>query len=260
MPCKVMVEDNGPGNQVVVVLNQPGIDPLTNQPTIINDVSKVSASIALDDTPSSPTYRMQQLSQLMELTKALPPQGQAAIIDFVVLSTDLPNRQKMADRLRKMLNLPQDGDQQADPQVQALQQQLQHLQQVMTQGKQQYDQEVAQLQQQLQAATQQLHNKNAESQLKQQEIEAKSQSESARAQEAMGKLQVDRTRLVAEQKNQEQAIRAQILQMQSNERIAARNADLSYREAIEVAEINKATTINAAQMAAANQAATEPTE
>ncbi|WP_025915807.1 hypothetical protein [Herminiimonas sp. CN] len=110
-------------SQKVIVLNLPAQDPQTGQMTITNDVSKVRARVVLDDIPSTPTFRMQQLQMLTEITKSLPPQAQSLIIDFVVEATDMPGSQKMADRLRKGLNLPDDSPESQQQQQQAAQQQ-----------------------------------------------------------------------------------------------------------------------------------------
>lgn len=114
--------------QKVVVLNLPAMDPQTGQVQVQNDVSKVNAKVVLDDIPSTPTFRMQQLQMLTEITKSLPPNAQALIIDFVIEATDLAGSQKIADRLRKGLNLPDDS-----PEAQASQQQMQQQQQAIQQ-------------------------------------------------------------------------------------------------------------------------------
>lgn len=119
----------GKGNsQKVVTLNMPAQDPETGEIVIQNDVSKVRAKVVLDDIPSTPTFRMQQLQMLTEITKSLPPNAQALIIDFVIEATDLAGSQKIADRLRKGLNLPDDSPEGQQAQ-QAMQQQQQAIQQ-----------------------------------------------------------------------------------------------------------------------------------
>lgn len=127
-------QDLSAGPQVVTVgegkakktvpLNMPAVDTQTGQPTIVNDVRKVRVKVALDDIPSTPTYRMQQLQMLTEITKSLPPNLQGAIADFVVEATDLPEREQVAERLRMAAGI-QDPEQQAaaQQQQQALQQQ-----------------------------------------------------------------------------------------------------------------------------------------
>lgn len=115
-------------SQKVVTLNMPVLDPSTGQITMQNDVSRVRAKVVLDDIPSTPTFRMQQLQMLTEITKSLPPEAQALIIDFVIEATDLAGSQKIADRLRKGLNLPDDSPE-AQQQQQAMQQEQQAIQQ-----------------------------------------------------------------------------------------------------------------------------------
>lgn len=108
-PTKVTI---GEGSQKkVIVLNEPAADPETGQPVIMNDVAKVKAKIVLDDVPSTPTYRMQQLQMLTEITKSLPPQLQGFVIDFVIEATDMPKRHQLADRLRAAVGI-QDPEQQ----------------------------------------------------------------------------------------------------------------------------------------------------
>ena len=108
-PAKVTI---GEGSQKKVIpLNTTVIDPETGKPVILNDVAKVKAKIVLDDVPSTPTYRTQQLQMLTEITKALPPQFQAMVVDFVIEATDLPKRHALADRIRSAVGI-QDPEQQ----------------------------------------------------------------------------------------------------------------------------------------------------
>lgn len=109
----------------VIVLNQPVQDPQTGQATIQNDISGISPKVVLDDIPSTPTFRLQQLQMLTEITKSLPPQLQGQVIDFIVAATDLPNRQEIVDRLRAALGIltPQQQQQKMQAQEAAQQQQ-----------------------------------------------------------------------------------------------------------------------------------------
>lgn len=103
----------GEGKQKKVIpLMTPSVDEQTGQQIIVNDVSAVRAKVVLDDIPSTPTYRMQQLQMMTEITKSLPPNLQAAVIDFVIEATDMPKRHEMADRLRAVIGI-QDPEQQA---------------------------------------------------------------------------------------------------------------------------------------------------
>lgn len=101
-----------------IVFNQPSVDEETGQPVMLNDVARVKASIVLDDVPSTPTYKMQQMQMLTEITKSLPPQLQGYIIDFVIEATDYPKRHELADRLRAASGIqdPEQQEQQAKAQ------------------------------------------------------------------------------------------------------------------------------------------------
>ena len=127
-PSTVTVGE-GKGKKVIQ-LNAMTQDPQTGQMVMVNDVTKVKAKIVLDDVPSTPTYRMQQLQMLTEITKSLPPQLQAQVIDFVIEATDMPKRHELADRLRAAVGIQDPEQQQAMAQAQ---QQAQAMQQDMAQ-------------------------------------------------------------------------------------------------------------------------------
>jgi hypothetical protein len=120
----------GEGKQrKVIELNVPAIDEMTGQQFIANDVAKVRAKVVLDDIPSTPTYRMQQLQMLTEITKSLPPELQAQVVDFVIEATDMPKRHALADRLRAAIGIQSPEEQEAAAQQKAaLQQQEIQLQ------------------------------------------------------------------------------------------------------------------------------------
>ena len=124
-----------------IMLNQQAQDPETGDAITVNDVSKLRARIVVDDVKSTPTYRMQVMTQLTEITKSLPPEAQAAMADLWVEASDLPGKQMVIDRLRTILKLPDDspeGKKQA---------------QVAAQEQQKKQEEMYQLELQLKAAT-----------------------------------------------------------------------------------------------------------
>lgn len=109
----------------IIRLNQVEQDPETGEEIVVNDVSKLRARIVLDDVKSTPTYRMQVMTQLAEITKSLPPEAQGAMADLWVEASDLPGKQIVIDRLRTILKLPDDspqGKQQAQAAAQDAQQ------------------------------------------------------------------------------------------------------------------------------------------
>ena len=120
----------GEGQQrKVIELNKMVMDPETGQQIMINDVAKVKAKIVLDEIPSTPTYRMQQLQMLSEITKSLPPELQAAVADFIIEATDFPKRHEVADRIRGVIGIQSPEQQQ---QMAAAQQEMAAKQQAIT--------------------------------------------------------------------------------------------------------------------------------
>jgi len=68
----------------------------------------VPCKVVLEDVPSTPAFRAQQLTLMTELTKSLPPGFQAAIIDMVIGLTDAPQKDKIIERLRKVAGIQPD--------------------------------------------------------------------------------------------------------------------------------------------------------
>lgn len=168
-PVRVKIEDGM--DERVIMLNQPGIDPESGLPCLLNDISKTNVAVSLDDVQQSATFRQQQYAQLVELTKSLPPQTQGIIIDFVIEASDQPNRKKMADRIRQATGLQNDpsGAQQNPQLIQAQQQQQQLLAQMQ------------QLQAQLQQAQAALADKSADRALKARELDLKDRADALQA-------------------------------------------------------------------------------
>ncbi len=119
----------------VVVLND--WDPNTAMP--INQVADADIKTALAETPNTPAFRQQTQQQIATIIQALGnnPQAIAILAPAYLESTNVANRQQMADDLRKMAGVPLPGDKNA--QAQADQQQAQQVQ-----AKQQLEQAAAQ--------------------------------------------------------------------------------------------------------------------
>ena len=77
-----------------------------------NDVQRALIKVALEDVPSTPTYRAQQLLMLTEMTKAMPPQIQAFVVPFILESSEMPHRREIADQVRKALGIDTEGQDQ----------------------------------------------------------------------------------------------------------------------------------------------------
>lgn len=117
-----------------IILNQRVQDPEFGNITMLkNQVQHAGVRITLEDVPSTPSYRKQQFTMLAEVIKGLSPEAQAVLTPYLLESSDLPKRQKMAQEVRQALNLPSvDGED--DPRVMALTQQVQQLTEMLQQA------------------------------------------------------------------------------------------------------------------------------
>lgn len=101
-PTEISIESEINGTKTVK-LNVPGERGL-----LTNDVQRARLKVALSDVPGTASYREQRFLRLTELTRSLPENLQALVIDFVMAASDDPQRGEIVKRLRKALNL---GDQ-----------------------------------------------------------------------------------------------------------------------------------------------------
>jgi hypothetical protein len=112
----------------IVVLND--WDP---QGMPVNQVKDADIKTALAETPNTPAFRQQTQQQIATIIQALGnnPQATAILAPAYIESSGLPNRQEVADSLRKASGLPTPGDKNGQAQADQLQQQ--QLQQKMAQ-------------------------------------------------------------------------------------------------------------------------------
>jgi hypothetical protein len=108
----MLIEDMGTGEQTViiegdavrddrtVILNKPEADPVTGEPYRSNDVQRTRLKVALEDVPSTSSYRGQQLNALSEMAKSLPDEYKAAVVPFLVSLTDAPHKKEIVEALR----------------------------------------------------------------------------------------------------------------------------------------------------------------
>lgn len=86
-----------------ITLNSPSVK--NGIQMLDNDVQRSMFKVALEDVPSTPTYRAQQLMMLTEMTKAMPPQIQAFIVPFILEASEMPHRREVADQVRQALGI-----------------------------------------------------------------------------------------------------------------------------------------------------------
>ena len=107
----LIIEDMGNEEQVVViegdaitadrtvVLNKPETDEF-GEPYLSNDAQRTRLKVALEDVPSTSSFRAQQLAAMSEAVKALPANYQAAAMPFLASLMDVPFKRDLVEALR----------------------------------------------------------------------------------------------------------------------------------------------------------------
>lgn len=111
----LIIEDIGRNREVVVidvdplkerrsiVLNAPEVDPRTGIQYLSNDVQRIRLKVALEDVPTTSSFRAQQLAAMSEVVKAMPPQAQGALIPHLLSLMDVPNRKDIVEAVKKAM-------------------------------------------------------------------------------------------------------------------------------------------------------------
>lgn len=185
------------GKRKIISLNTPTIHPSGIQ-YLDNDVSKAMTKVALEDVPSTPAYRAQQLQMLSEITKSLPPQIQAPMVPFFLEATELPKRREMADVVRKALGLKDENGQDIDPEKQMMQQQMQELQGQMQQMQEAAQAQIGELAEKNQQLEMQVRDKGVETQIKAAELRLKELESSRSAMAEQRRTEAEAAKLGAE--------------------------------------------------------------
>lgn len=116
----------------VVILNtwetpkdEQGVPIEGAEPVPVNMVKDADIKTALAETPNTPAFRQQTQQQLSTILQALGnnPKASAILAPAYIESTGLPNRQQVADDLRKSSGLPVPGDKEGQAKAEATQQQ-----------------------------------------------------------------------------------------------------------------------------------------
>lgn len=104
-----------------IIINKAETDPVTGYTYLSNDVQRTRLMVALEDVPSTSTYRGQQLNAFSEAVKALPPEFQVAAMPYMVALMDMPHKDKFIEDVRKQQEqkTPEQWEQEIQEAVQA---------------------------------------------------------------------------------------------------------------------------------------------
>ncbi len=105
-PHTIIIEGDAVTPERAVTINAPEVDPETGVTYLSNDLQRTRLKVALEDVPSSSSYRAQQLNALTEAIKPLPPEYLAAAIPFLVSLMDVPFRRDLVEAFRAVGQQP----------------------------------------------------------------------------------------------------------------------------------------------------------
>jgi len=96
----IIIEGDAVREDRTVVINKPEVDEQTGMPYLSNDLLRTRLKVALEDVPSTASYRGQQLNAMSEAVKSLPQQYQAAVLPFMVSLMDVPFKRDVVEAIR----------------------------------------------------------------------------------------------------------------------------------------------------------------
>jgi hypothetical protein len=119
-PQTIIIEGDAVTEERSVVINAPERDPETGQVYLSNDISKTRLKVALEDVPSTNSYRAQQLNALSEVIKALPEKYMTPALPHMLSLMDIPNKKKFIEDVKAvdMQQTPEEIQQQIEQAVQ----------------------------------------------------------------------------------------------------------------------------------------------
>ena len=98
------------GNAVVpdrvVQINQPAKDDMTGVQYLTNDVQRTRLKVALDDVPSTPSFRKQQSVSMAEAFKSLPAEYQPVVLPHLLALMDMPNKEEVLKSIQEVKSRP----------------------------------------------------------------------------------------------------------------------------------------------------------
>ncbi len=111
-------------------LNKPTINQQTGQVEMLNDITNTIADFIIDESEFRATQRAAMFDMFSELFKSLPPEITIKLMDLMFEYSDLPGREEIVTRIRK-INGESDPKKKNDPEevARAQQQQQQEAQQ-----------------------------------------------------------------------------------------------------------------------------------
>lgn len=111
-PETILIKGQSIHDDMAVLVNQPKKDPETGIEYLDNDLQRALLKVAVNDVPSTNSYKAQQLSAMSEAFKSMPPEFQRVTMPYLVALMDLPSdsRQEIIKAVREAAKMPTPED------------------------------------------------------------------------------------------------------------------------------------------------------
>lgn len=107
---RVVIPGGFVGDDRVVVLNARETDQETQIQYLTNDVQRTMLKVSMEDVPSTPSFRAQQLSAMSEAFKSMPQRYQEATMPFLFALMDVPNKKEVLEVIKNLSSVPTEDE------------------------------------------------------------------------------------------------------------------------------------------------------
>lgn len=105
-PQKVTIKGNALKPDKEINLNTPATDDETGMTYLNNDIERTMLKVDMEEVPSTPSFKAQQLNSFSEVFKAAPPEFQRALFPQLLSLMDTPNRMDAIKSVQEAMNQP----------------------------------------------------------------------------------------------------------------------------------------------------------
>lgn len=105
------------GQTEFITLNQLETDPATGQMVKKNDITKTRSDFVVDSQDFRQSVRHAMFEQMMNMMKTLPPEIAISMLDLVIDLSDLPGKDELVERIRKINGQTAPGEEETPEQA-----------------------------------------------------------------------------------------------------------------------------------------------
>ena len=102
----IEIDGKGIKPDKTIALNTPVVDEETGIQTLNNDVERTRLKVALQDTPSTPSFQSQQLGALSEAFKSMGQEYQPVVLPHLLSLMNIPNKADIIEGVKQVAQQP----------------------------------------------------------------------------------------------------------------------------------------------------------